>query len=67
MVSVNVASGSTIRKRDQLERRVRKVFKPKDTRDEGAILEIRVAIDNAEQTLSGTEAEMAIWNEPFPL
>ena len=67
MVSVNVAPGSTIRKRDRLKNKIQKVFKPKDTRDEGTILELRVAIDNAEQSLSGPEAEMASWNVPFPL
>ena len=67
MVSVNVASGSNIRKRDKLKRRVQDVFKAKATRNEGVSLELTVKIDNVEQSLSETEAEMASWNEPFPL
>ena len=67
MVSVNVASGSNIRKRDKLKRKVQDVFKAKATHTEGITLELRVKVDSVEQSLSGPEAEMASWNEPFPL
>ena len=66
-MSVNVASGSTVRKRDKLKRKVQDVFKAKATHTEGITLKLTVKIDNVEQSLSGPEAEMASWNDPFPL
>ena len=67
MVSVNVEPKQASRKRDKLKHKLQHAFSAKTSYEDSETLDLKVKIDNVEQTLSRSCANMGSWDECVPL
>ena len=67
MVSVSVELKQASRKRDKLKHKLQHAFTAKASHEDIDTLDLKVKIDNVEQSLSRLCANMGSWDECVPL
>ena len=66
-MSVNVELEQAGRKQDKGKSKITNVFRSKGVHEDSDALAVIVKIDNVEQSVSGSSANMTNWNECIPL